>query len=207
MAVLAKYQADINEKVEDVTVGYFQCGEEEVFNCKDEQAHFPRLKFYDYKKELEFNITQGSFEKDFTRIKHFVIPRILLVKSESHLDELLHLSPLLCIGYFPANDTERLEATKKLAKVRKQSTAFFDVAMVDDSLVPKVANRFDQGHGFYLWLNNENHKRVLKKHSAQADDTDSLISFLEVESLPDVMHYSHENFGKIFAGAVTVPPA
>ncbi len=204
MALLTQYQTSINERVQDVTIGYFVCGDEDVFFCKVPDAHFPRLKLFDFKKELEFNLTQASFEKDFTRIKHFVVPRVLLVKSESHFDELLELSPLLCIGYFPSNDTERLEATKKLAKLRKQSTEFFDVAMLDDSLLPKLADRFDQGFGFYIWFNNDDHKRVLRKHSAQADDTNSLITFLEVENLPDVVYYSHEKFGAVFAGSVSV---
>lgn len=77
-----QYQNDVNSKVSDVTVGYHVCEQDQEFGCVDASTHFPRLKFFDFKKELELNITADNFEESFTRIKNYAVPRILLIKSE-----------------------------------------------------------------------------------------------------------------------------
>lgn len=79
---MRKFQNDVNSKVADITVGYNVCGNDGDSSCTDESAHFPRLKFFDFKKELEVNITQENFGESFIKIKNYAVPRILLVKSE-----------------------------------------------------------------------------------------------------------------------------
>ena len=77
-----RYQNDVNSKVNDIAVGYHVCEDDQEFGCKDQSTHFPRLKFFDFKKELELKITTSNFEETFTRIKNYAVPRILLIKTE-----------------------------------------------------------------------------------------------------------------------------
>lgn len=72
----------MNSKVEDITVGYYTCDGDSVFNCTSPDAHFPRLKFYDSKKELEVNITPENFLQQATKLKNLAVPRINIVKEK-----------------------------------------------------------------------------------------------------------------------------
>ena len=205
MDTLGRYRDGIQEKVSDITVGYYKCGDNDtVFSCDAEGAHFPRIKLYDFKKEIEYNITTDNFERSFTRIKNFVIPRVLLVKSIAYLDELLAVSDSLVIGYFPSNDTSLLNATKALAKYRKQSTLFFDVSMIDASILQEAKGRFKDGFGLYLWLNTTQNENKMVRYTSDSEDILSLLSFIEIESAPLVMEYDIDRFGMIFAGALKV---
>lgn len=79
---MRKFQNDVNSKVADVTIGYTVCDQHSGSKCKDESVHFPRIKFFDFKKELDVNITQENLDESFIKIKNYAVPRILLVKSE-----------------------------------------------------------------------------------------------------------------------------
>lgn len=77
----------MNSKVEDITVGYYTCDGDSVFNCTSTDVHFPRLKFYDVKKEIEVNITPENFLQQATKLKNLAIPRINVVKEKVGFDE------------------------------------------------------------------------------------------------------------------------
>lgn len=82
LSKMTALQQHVNSKVEDITVGYHVCDGDSVFNCTSPDAHFPRLKFYDIKKEIEVDITPENFASQATKLKNIAIPRINVIKEE-----------------------------------------------------------------------------------------------------------------------------
>lgn len=110
------------------------------------------------------------------------------------------------IGYFPKNETKNLELLKSLAKARKNSALFIEVSLVDDSIqdAEYIKQTFGEGHGMYLWINDDHGPRRLVKYPYDYEDTSSLITYIEVESLPKVIRYKPKDFSQVFSGVLKV---
>lgn len=204
---MQKYQSEVNSKVDDITVTVFNCTEgETAFGCADNNAHFPRIKFYDHKKEIEYNLTQENFEQNLIKVKNYAVPRILLVKSEQYLKELFDVTSHNFIGYFHAKkETAKMDSLRRLAKMRKNSPLFIEVSLIDDSLVNSEAmnKHFTEGEGIYFWLNDPKAgPKRLEKFKFEHDDGESLLAYAEVESTPEVVYFQEKDFAKVFAGAL-----
>lgn len=110
------------------------------------------------------------------------------------------------IGYFSMNDTKRFDSLKKFTRAMKKSTLFIDVSMIDEAILESetALNLFKEGKGLYLWVNDKNGPQRLVKYAYDYDDPDSLITFIEVESLPPVLYYQSSMFSRVFAGVLKV---
>lgn len=122
------------------------------------------------------------------------------------MKELFEATSHNLIGYFPKHETKNLELLKNLAKARKNSALFIEVTLVDDSIQDQdyIKATFKEGHGMYLWINDSHGPKRLIKYPYEYEDSSSLITYIEVESLPKVLLYKPADFSQVFAGVLKV---